>query len=404
VKVLKPKTREVVETDLAIISVFVRLTSHYVPELHVYNPTQMVHEFSDMLLNQLNMLREARTMERFRQFFKDEGSIHIPRIYLEYTTNSVMTMEFIDGIKVSDVEAIEKAGMDRRVIAENGARMVLKEIFEFGFFHADPHPGNIFVLPGNVIAPVDFGITGYVDDEGIQVVGSMIMGLLDRDVDRIIRTLKRYDFIRDDVDVRRLKIDLYDLIDMTKDVPLQKIDFTSSIQAIFALTRRYEVRFPSEYFIIFNTLLEMDGVGRRLFPEFNVTEFAGPYARRWILRQYSPRRFRKEVRSLIDDLNYFIKLLPIEIGAILKRIRFGKLRLPLLIENLDRAVSELDRIGNRLSFAIIIAALLLSSSIIAQARIGPFVRGYPVLGLIGFFTAAVMGIWLLVGIIKSGRL
>jgi ubiquinone biosynthesis protein len=404
VKVLKPGTREIVETDLAIITMFVRLASHYIPEFHAYNPAQMMHEFSEVLLNQLNFLREARTMERFRKFFAGDGFIHIPNVHPDYTTNSVITMEFIDGIKVSDVEAIEKAGLDRKAIAENGTRIVLKEIFEYGFFHADPHPGNLFVLPGNVVAPVDFGITGYVDDEGIQVIGAMLLGLLDRDVDRIIRVLKRYDFIRDDVDSRRLKIDLYDLIDMTKDVPLEKIDFTSSFQAIFQLTRKHEIRFPSEYFIIFNTLFEMDGVGRGLFPEFNVTKFAEPYARRWLLRQYSPGRFRKEARSLLDDLNYFIKLLPGEIGSILKRIRFGKLRLPLFIENLDRAVNELDRIGNRLSFSIIIAALLLSSSIIVQAKIGPFVKDYPVLGLLGYFIAAVMGIWLLVGIIKSGRL
>jgi ubiquinone biosynthesis protein len=404
VKVLKPGTREIVEIDLAIISVFVRLASHYIPEFRAYNPTEMMHEFSEMLLNQLNLLREARTMERFRQFFAGDDFIRIPRIHPAYTTSGVITMEFVDGIKVSDVGAIEKAGLDRRAIAENGARIALKEIFEYGFFHADPHPGNLFVLPGNVVAPVDFGITGYVDEEGVQVIGTILQGLLDRDPDRIIRILRRYDFIRDDADFRRLKIDLYDLIDMTKDVPLEKINFTSSFQTLLQLTRKHEVRFPSEYFIIFNALLELDGVGRRLFPDFNVTKFAEPYARRWLLGQYSPGRFRKEIRSLLDDLNYFIKLLPNEIGSILKRIRFGKLRLPLFIENLDRAVSELDRIGNRLSFAIIIAALLLSSSIIVQSKIGPFVKDYPVLGLLGYLLAAVMGIWLLVGIIKSGRL
>jgi len=404
VKVLKPKTRAVVEADLAIIAIFARLAAHYIPELRAYNPTQVVSEFSEMLLNQLNFLREARTIDRFRRFFEGVSFAHIPRVYKDHTSNGVLIMEFIDGIKISDLAALERAGLDRKQIAESGAKVVLKEIFEFGFFHADPHPGNIFVLPGNVVAPVDFGITGYVDDEGIEIIGTILLGLLDRDVDKIIRTLKRHDFIRDDVDVRRLKIDLLDLVEMTKDIPLSKIDFTSSIQAVFEVTRKYKVRFPGEYLIIFNTLFEIDGVGRTLYPEFNVTAFAGPYVRRWIAGRYTRGKYWKSARSLVDDLNYLLKLLPNELGAIIKSVRFGKLKIPIYHENLDRAVTELDRIGNRLSFSIIIAALLLSSSIIVQAKIGPSIRGYPVLGLLGFFTASVMGFWLLIGIIKSGRL
>lgn len=404
VKVLKPKTREIVETDLSIIKLLTRLTAHYIPELQAYNPVGTIQEFSEILLNELNFLKEAHAVERFSRFFKDEADIHIPKIYKEYTTGSVMVMEYIDGIKVSDIEKLEGSGMDRKKIAENGAHISLKAIFELGFYHADPHPGNIFILPDNVIAPVDFGITGYIDDEGIQIIGNILVGLLDRDADKIIRYLQRYNFLSEDVDLRRLKIDLYDLMDMTQGVPLSQINVSSSIHAIFSITRKYRIRFPSEYFVIFKTLLQVDGVGRKLYPEFNVTEAARPYIRRWFYKQYSPKKYAKEIFRVLDDINYIIKSLPMELGSIVKKIRFGKLKLPIFHENLEKAVTEIDRIGNRLSFAIIIAALLLSSSLIIQAKIGPFIKGYPVLGLAGFFTAAVMGLWLLIGIIKSGRL
>ncbi|HEB30025.1 MAG TPA: AarF/ABC1/UbiB kinase family protein [Spirochaetes bacterium] len=404
VKVLKPKTREIVEADLSIIKLFTRLAAHYIPELQAYNPLETIQEFSEILLNELNFLKEAGTIKRFSRFFRDEKSVHIPLVYTEYTTGGVLVMEFIDGIKVTDIEKLDESGLDRKEIAKNSAQISLRALFEFGFYHADPHPGNIFILPGNVVAPVDFGITGYIDDEGLKILGNMIIGLMDRDPDRIIHYFKRYNFIEDDVDIRKLKIDLYYLMDLTQEAQLSSIDVSTSIQTIFSITRKYRVRFPSEYFLVFKTLLEVEGVGKKLYPEFDVTKSARPYIKQWSFDQYSPKRFIKEILLVLDDLNYIIKSLPMELGSIIKKIRFGKLKLPILHENLEKAVAEIDRIGNRLSFSIIIAALLLSSSMIVQAKIGPFIRGYPVLGLAGFFTAAIMGIWLLIGIIKSGRL
>jgi len=404
VKVLKPGTRETVERDLSIIQLFTRLAVRYIPELRSYNPIQLIQDFSDILRNELNFQKEAATMERFSRFFYDDDRVHIPGVFREYTTPCILVMEYIRGIKVTDIEELERAGMDRKKIAENGACLALKALFEYGFFHADPHPGNIFILPGNVVAPIDFGITGYIDEEGVWIIGNILVSLLNRDPDRIIHYLQRYDFLGEDADIRRLKIDLLDLMDMPQDTPLSKIDVSSQIRAMFSLTRKYRLRFPGEYFLIFKTLLEVDGVGRKLYPDFNVAEAARPYVRKWYISRLDPRQHGKEIVYLLDDLVYLIKLLPVEFGSILKKIRFGKLKIPLYHENLEKAVGELDRIGNRLSFSVIIASLLLSSSIIIQAGIGPVIKGYPVFGLLGFLAAAVMSIWLLIGIIRSGRL
>jgi ubiquinone biosynthesis protein len=302
------------------------------------------------------------------------------------------------------VEALTAAGMDLRAIAANGVRMGLREIFEFGFFHADPHPGNLFVLPGNVIAPVDFGITGYVDEEGVQIIGNVFLGIVDRDVDRVIRYLRRYDFIGQNVDLRRFKSELFHIVDLVGDSRLGEIDITTMLQALFNLIRRHGIQFPGEYFLILKTLLQVDGLGRRLYPEFNVTETATPIIKNWFYQRYNPKKSIRELYFFLDDLQHFMRTLSTEMGTLIRRIGRRGMRIPLYHENLDRAVGELDRTGNRLSFAIIIAALLLSSSILVQAKIGPFIRGYPVVGLIGFLSAAVMGLWLLIGIIRSGKL
>jgi ubiquinone biosynthesis protein len=206
------------------------------------------------------------------------------------------------------------------------------------------------------------------------------------------------------VDVRKLKIDLLDFMDMARNTKISQINVSSSIGAIFDITRKYRIRFPSEYLLIFKTLFEVDGVARRLYPDYNFTESVRPYMRRWFFDQYSPKRYAKDILILLDDISYFLKSIPTELSLIIQKVRFGRLKLPLVHENLEKAVSDIDRTGNRLSFSIIIASLLLSSAIIVQAKIGPFIKGYPVLGLAGFFTAAVMGILLLIGIIKSGRL
>jgi ubiquinone biosynthesis protein len=406
VKVLKPGTRGVVETDLSIMNYLARLALNYIPELAQYRPLEMVREFSDILRDEMNFVREAHLIDRFSRFFdrSGRGFVHIPRVYRQYTERSVLIMEFIDGIKISDVDALRTAGLNLRTIAENGARIGLMEVFEFGFFHADPHPGNIFVLPGNILAPVDFGMTGYVDREGLQFIGNTLLALFERDVDRIIRYLLRYDFIDADVETRRMKADLLHVIDAFEGARLDELDIIATMQFFFNMLRSYRVRLPGEYYLILKTLLQIDALGRRLHPGFNVTEAAKPFVKRWFFQRFEPKRSMRDIYLFIEDLQYSMKTLSFEMGTFVKRLGKTGLRLPLYHENLDRAVGELDRTGNRMSFAIIIAALLLSSSILVQAKIGPSIRGYPVLGLLGFLGAAAMGFWLLIGIIRSGKL
>ncbi|RKX91132.1 MAG: hypothetical protein DRP84_12090 [Spirochaetes bacterium] len=404
VKILKPKMREIVDTDLNVIQIFLNIASHYIPEFNQYDVNGLFQEFSETLLNEMNFQREAHNMIRFKKFFKGEDYVHIPEVYLDYTTNSIIVMEFIEGIKISEVEEIKNAGIDPKIVAENGARIVLKEIFEFGFFHADPHYGNLFVLPNNIVAPVDFGITGYIDAEGSEVLGNFFVGILKKDVDSIVHHLKRYDFIPENVDERKLKLDFLDLIETAYKSSLEEISIYTTFQQLFVITRNHKLRFPHEYFLIFKTLLQADGVGRRLYPDFNVIKFAEPFVKSWFMKQFRLKSYVKDFMLIMDDLRYLLKSIPSEFGPFFKRLLTGRLRVPLYHENLDRAIYEIDRTGNRLSFSIIIAALLLASSMLVQAKVGPLIKGYPVIGLVGFFTAAIMGLWLLIGIIKSGRL
>ena len=404
VKVLKPGTRRVVNQDLSIMRTLVRLAVQYIPELRPYQPEKVMQEFSDILIGEMNFVREARVMERFGRFFENADYVHIPRVYREHTTQGVLVMEYIRGIKITDRPALLEAGLDPETIIENGGRMALREVFGMGFFHADPHPGNLFVLPGNVVAPVDFGITGYIDNEGLRLVSHIFAGIVQRDVDRIINYLRRYNFLPMDADLHKLKIEIHELIDTYEQKPIPRAETQTSLQALFSLARRHRVAFPSEYLLMLRTFLEVDGLARELHPGFSMIRFARPYVTRWMARQYSPQRYARDLRMLLEEMAHLVRSMPGDLSAFVRRLSRGAFRIPLYHENLDRAVVEMDRVGNRLSFAVIIAALLLASSILVNANVGPVLIGYPVLGLIGFVGAAIMGVWLLISIIRSGRL
>jgi ubiquinone biosynthesis protein len=404
VKVLKPGTRQTVSRDLGVLRLFVRLVTRYIPELNVYQPVALMQEFSEILTGEINFLREARTMERFSRFFASYDEVHIPRVFRELTTDRVLVMEYVEGIKITDREKLEEAGIDLKAVVENGGRMALREVFDFGFFHADPHPGNLFVIPGNRIVPVDFGVTGYMDGDGLALLSNLFLGIIERDVDKIVRYLSRYQFLPDSVDTRRLKIDIYELLDVHAVHTPYHAGASDAIQALFAVVRKHHIRFPSEYLLVLRTLMELDGLARALHAEFDIIAFSKPYVTRFVLKQHSPEKYIKDVRDVVEELAVFVRALPSNLGFLFRRLGRGGFRLPVVHENIDRAIGELDRVGNRLSFAIIIASLLLSSSILVQAGIGPTIEGYPVLGMLGYFIAAVLGVWLLIGMIRSGRL
>lgn len=404
VKVIKPGTREIVSRDMNVIRLLARLVIHYIPEIAEYNIMEIIDEMEETLSKELDLVREAGIMERFREIFRDDEWIRIPAVFGDLNSQNVLIMERVDGVKITDLEGLKNLGVDTKMIAENGARMALKALFEYGYFHADPHPGNMFVSKEGVIIPVDFGITGYLDREDILIMANIMLGLFNRDPDRIIRFLQRYDFIGDEVNIRKLKIDLLDLMDSQGIITSIGSFNTSIIKVLYPVTRKYRIKFPGEYFLMLKTLIQAESVAKKIYPPFNISRIAKEYVNEWLSKRGRFVSSSREILELLEDVQYFFRFIPAEIGTLLRRLRFGRVRLPLYHENLDRAVQEMDKIGNRLSFSIIIASLLLSSSIIVQARIGPIVRGYPLIGLVGFFAAAVFGIWLLVGIIRSGRL
>ncbi len=404
VKVQRPGIDETIENDIRILREFAGLVERRIPESRNYDPTGLVDDFARTIRHELDFVREGRNIDRFRMHFSDTPTVYIPRVYWDLTTPKVLTIEYIDGIKISDISRLDAAGLDRKAIAVNGANITLKEIFEFRFFHADPHPGNIFVCENNVIAPVDFGMTGTIEEDVVQQMSSIFLAVLRRDVDSLVKSLRAIGVAEDLEDVRNFKIDARDLLERYYGVPLEKMEIGSIIRELMGIIRKYRLHLPHDFAMMAKALIISEGVGRVLYPDFNIIEIARPYARRLLWKRYDPRRQLNELRKTAADAFGVLKVLPTDLKEILTMVRKGKFTMRFEHRGLELLVDELDRSSNRISFAVVIAALIVGSSLIFQTRVGPTFLGYPIIGLAGFLLASILGIWLLIGIMQSKRL
>jgi ubiquinone biosynthesis protein len=404
VKVQRPDIKDVIETDINILFDIARLMERHFPDLRNYRPVAVVNEFAITIRNEMDFVKEGRNMTLFRDFFRGDKTVYIPAVVKELNTKNVLCMEYIDGIKAYEVERFKAAGLDKKTIAINGARAVLKQIFEFGVFHADPHPGNFFILKGNVIAAVDFGIVGYVDDQMKRELINAATAFIRRDAARLIRVFRDLNIIEDSVDTIRLQHDLNKLINYYYHIPLAELDLGKLFFELTEIIRKYDIYIPSDFVLMVKTLATMESFGRTIYPEFDIISLIKPYVSKLLVKRLDPSANIKDFTDTAEEVNYFLRNLPTELRFILKKLRTGNLKIKLDAERLDYIVSEMDRANNRLSASVIIAAIVIGSSFIINIDKGPQIMGLPLFGIGGFVIAGFLGIWLVIGILRSGRL
>ncbi|GAB4376628.1 MAG: AarF/UbiB family protein [Calditrichia bacterium] len=404
VKILRPNIHQIIETDLEILFNLAELIAKYVPESELYDPVGIISEFSRTIRREQNLMLEGRNIDIFRRYLQGEDYIKIPLVYWEYSSEKILVTEFVQGIKISDLPALEKAQIDRKKVAENGARAILQQIFEFGLFHADPHPGNLFVLPGNVIAPVDFGIVGRIDEDMKEDLLNILRGIVDKDAYRITRTLLNIGLIEDQVNFRNLKHDLLDYLDRYYGVPLNQLNTAQLLNEFMELVRNYRIKLPPDLVMMGKALTISEAVGTQLYPEFNMFDLLIPYTKKMFYQRWNPAYHYRHLNRLLDTSLDLLKNLPEDIRNILEKFKKDQLTVRFQHQGLEHLTRELDRSSNRISFALIIAALIIGSSMVIQLDKGPFLWGYPALGIIGYLLASVSGFWLIIAILRSGKL
>lgn len=403
-KVRRPGIERVVDTDVDILMGLAYLVENHLPGGDMYDPTGLVKEFRRTIYRELDFSREGRTIERFSANFHDDETVRIPKVCWEFTSRKVLTLEYLDGIKVSHLDELRQNGHDLREIARRGANSFLQQVFEHGFFHADPHPGNIYVLPGDIICIFDFGMVGRLDDDLKQQLTEMLLSILRRDVDHIISQLLYSGDLHDDANLKNLKRDLSEFIDDYYDLLLKDIKVGKMLIDFIEILTEYQIKFPSNMMLLARALIAVEGLGRQLDPSFNMIEHIRPFTERIVSERYSPVNLSKDLSRTLQSYHALGKSLPKDIKEFINRVNRNKFKIDLEHRGLERLITDLDKSTNRISFSLVIAALVIGSSLIMQTDKGPILFGFPVLGLLGYSIAGFLGLGLAIAILRSGRM
>ncbi len=403
-KVRRPDIQSVIETDTDIMMGMAYLVEKHLPGGDMYDPIGLVKEFRRTIQRELDFSREGRTTERFAANFADDETVHIPKVFWDHSGQTVLTLEYVSGIKISQHKELKEAGLDLKIIARNGADNFLKQVFIHGLFHADPHPGNIHVLPGNIICIFDFGMAGRLDDELKLHLTELLLCVLHRDVDRLIMQLLYSGELHDESNLRNLKRDLTEFIDDYYDILLQDLKIGKLLIDFVEILTEYQIKFPSNLMLLSRALFVMEGMGKQLDPDFNMVEQLRPFAEQIIKDRYSPTTIAKETAQTLQSYHALGKSLPKDIKEFINRINHNKFKIDLEHRGFERLVNDLDKSTNRISFSMVIGALIIGSSLIMQIDKGPMLFGFPILGLLGYTVAGFLGFGLAIAILRSGRM
>ena len=404
VKVRRPGIHAVIEADLAILADLAALAERYIHDASLYSLCDLVDEFARTIRREQDLAREGRIIERVASQFAGDPTVRYPAICWPLTTPAVLTMEFLDGVKVSAAGTDAAPELDPQLIARRGADVVLKQILVHGLFHADPHPGNILVLPGNIVALIDFGIVGRINRDMRERLGETVLAIRRHDANRLAEIVVGVATPLQPPDMAELTRDLEEMLDVYADLSLGDLSLGRIFVSITDVMSRHRLKLPADLLLLIKSVTTIEGVGRQLDPSFKIVNHVAPFAEALIEQNTSPGALALRTADAGREMLSAVRTLPGNLAEIARRARTDGLQIQFVHRNLDYFIREMDRSSNRLSFAIVIAAIVVASSVMVHAAAGPQAFGYPLLGLAGFVAAGVLGIGLAIGILRSGRL
>lgn len=405
VKVQRPDMEKIIETDLDILFQLAHLTERYISESRLYDPVGLAEEFAKTIRMELDYGTEGRNAEQFRKNFEEDKTVYIPKIYWDLSSKYILTMEYIEGIKINNLNELDKAGYNRKQIAKNGAKSFMKQMLIDGFFHADPHPGNMLVMEDEIIGFLDFGMMGKIDEESREKFINLFIAVLEYDSNKILAGMLALGFTaQETIDTRSLKMDIADLLAQYYDKTLKEIVLGEFITQLAQISIKYHIKMPAELALLGKSLLTIEGIGLALDPDFNLTEIAKPYVEEIILERKNPQRLLANITSDLSEFYHLMVLIPRQLSKILKKMEESIFRLELQHQGLENLINALDKASNRLSYSLILVAIIIGSSLIMQTDKGPQFMGFPVIGILGYIISGILGLSLVIMILRSGKM
>jgi len=367
------------------------------PEMEAINISGVIREFGNSIKKELNFKHEAANLIRFYHNFEGDPDIHVPKVYNQYTSQRMLVEGYVSGVKVSNLESLLQSGHDLEVLARKAVRLVFEQIFTHGFFHADPHPGNIFVMEGNVLSFIDFGMMGSLRQENLDFLGKYVLGYLDRDphvmTEALLQISGKYHFARR----KELEFQIGELLAHYKYLSVEEMDFGKIMNESVDILVHFGLRIPSSIYLLVKALMSIERVAVVLNPKIDFAHEMKPYALALMGRQFDPKRIALEVFESLKEYYKLVKEFPSDINEIIYKIKEGKFKTQIEVKGFEPLMDHIDTASNRVSTAIVLAALIIGASIISQWEHTRWV------GTVVFCLAGIFGFWMLITLFRRNK-
>ncbi|MBE9505149.1 MAG: ubiquinone biosynthesis protein UbiB [Proteobacteria bacterium] len=402
-KVQRPHIERIIKSDIELMFIMAKLLEKYVTESRLYNPVGLVEEFSRTINREIDFTAEASNMVKFYKNFSDDSRVAIPRVSWNQTTDKILTIGRAEGTRIDDIETLAERGIDGKKIARLMTDIFFTQVFKHGIFHGDLHAGNIFVIDENSVSLVDFGIVGRVSDEMAENLANILLATVRGDDNLLIETYLDMGIVPEKTDLQGFKRDYHDLLDTYLAKPIKEAKLGKLLLDYTRIAANYNVKLPTELALLDKCIMELEGLVRQLDPDFNMLETGERYAHELIKLWYSPKKMSKDFLGVAHEIDRTARVLPGQIRQLMKKMVNDKFTIDFVHVGLENLVDEVDRSSNRISLGLIIAALIIGSSLIMMTGKGPLLFGFPLLGFLGYAIAGFFGLMLAIVIIRSRK-
>lgn len=403
VKIRRPGIAEKIDADLRLLGHLAAVAEAEIPALKPYRPQQLVRELARSLKRELDLASECRNAERIAANLTELPWIVVPKVHWAFTKERVNVQDRIDGIPGHELARLDAAGLDRGLLAQRGAQAVLKQIVEDGLFHADPHPGNVFYLEDNRIAFIDFGMVGRLSTRRREELLQLLLGLVERHPQTVADVLLDWTGDEHGVNLGLLETEIEAFVDQYHGVPLAQLSLGEMLADVTTILREHHLGLPSDMALLIKAFITLEGMGRNLDPAFHMTTEALPLLRKVVRARYQPKVMANRAWQTLRRTLAVAEQLPQDVSRLLRNARRGRVHVGIELAHLKRVGDQIDRAANRLTMALVIAALIVGSSIVMTVQGGPTLFGLPAFGFIGFASAFVGGLWLVRAIWRSSK-
>ncbi len=402
-KVQRPGIEETIELDISILKNLARLIHRHFPVTHSYQPEELVKMFERSIRKEMDFSIEASNLKHFESNFRGNQNIYVPSLYQEYCTRRVLCLEYIQGLKITNLSELAKIGMSGPELAMKGISLYFEQVFDHGFFHADPHPGNIFVLPDKKICFIDFGMMGTVVESDKLLLGDLLLAIHEQDVPGLKHALLRFSWDETRINEKDLEYDIIEFFQNYSNIGIEDIDSKEVIAALNSLFFDYKIKVPSNLLLLLKALVIIEGVGLMLDPRYDIIGNIAPFVRRLLEKKYSAAKISKNFFKSLSDLSRLTSTLPRDASEIIKKIKKGKLHIEFEHRGLEGLNEALGILSKRVAFSIVLGSLILGSSLLVVANVPPYFRNVPALGFFGFIISGFLGLRLLISIMRHGK-